>query len=48
MGNGCYQYNTVYRWDDALGTFKKSDAATRDAVLKYFYSALEKPCGAHK
>lgn len=48
LGNGCYQYNTVYRWDDALGTFKKSDAATRDAVLKYFYSVMEKPCGAHK
>jgi hypothetical protein len=48
MGNGCYQYNTVYRWDDALGTFKKSDAATRDAVLTYFYAVMDKPCGAQK
>jgi hypothetical protein len=48
MGNGCYQYQSVYRWDDALGTFKKSDDATRDTVLKYFYSAIEKPCGPQK
>jgi hypothetical protein len=48
MGNGCYQYSTVYRWDDALGTFKQSDTATRDAVLKYFYSVMDKPCGAQK
>jgi hypothetical protein len=48
MGNGCYQYQAVYRWDDALGTFKKSDDATRDAVLKYFYSVIDKPCSARK
>ena len=48
MGNGCQQYNSVYRWDDAVGTFKKSDKATRDAVLKYFYSAIEKPCSGRE
>jgi len=48
MGNGCQQYNSVYRWDDAVGTFKESDEATREAVLKYFYSAVEKPCSARK
>jgi len=48
MGDGCQQYQTVHRWDDAVGTFKKSDDATRDAVLKYFYSAIEKPCNARK
>ena len=44
MGNGCQQYNSVYRWDDAVGTFRKSDEATREAVLRYFYSAIAKPC----
>ena len=44
MGNGCHQYRSVHRWDDALGTFKKADNATRDAVLEYFYSAIHKPC----
>lgn len=48
MGNGCQQYNSVYRWDDAVGTFKKSDQATRDAVLKYFYSVIDKPCNARE
>ena len=48
MGNGCHQYRSVHRWDDALGTFKRSDDATREAVLSYFYSALEKPCAAKK
>ena len=48
MGNGCHQYRSVHRWDDALGTFKKADAATRDAVLKYFYFMIEKPCNAKK
>lgn len=46
LGNGCHQYQSVHRWDNAVGTFKKSDNATRDAVLKYFYSAIEKPCSA--
>ena len=44
MDNGCQQYNSVYRWDDAVGTFRKSDEATREAVLRYFYSAIAKPC----
>ena len=48
MGNGCHQYRSVHRWDDAHGTFRKADAATRDAVLSYFYSVLEKPCNAEK
>ena len=48
MGNGCQQYQTVYRWDDSRGTFKKSDDATRAAVLKYFYSVIENPCSARK
>lgn len=48
MGNDCYQYSSVYRWDDTVGTFKKSDDATRDAVLNYFYSVIEKPCSARK
>ena len=48
MGNGCQQYNSVYRWDDAVGTFRKSDEVTRDAVLGYFYSAIEKPCNARE
>lgn len=46
--DGCYQYQTVHRWDDSRGTFMKSDDATRDAVLKYFYSVIEKPCSAKK
>jgi len=46
MGNGCHQYRSVHRWDDTLGTFKKADVATREAVLKYFYFVIEKPCGA--
>ena len=48
MGNGCQQYNSVYRWDDTVGTFRKSEEATRDAVLRYFYSAIEKPCSARE
>ncbi|QNA88239.1 hypothetical protein G4G28_06500 [Massilia sp. Dwa41.01b] len=47
-GNDCYQYQSVHRWDDALGAFKRSDDATRDAVLKYFYSVIEKPCSARR
>ena len=46
LGNGCHQYRSVHRWDDALGTFRKTDDPTRDAVLSYFYSVLEKPCNA--
>lgn len=46
--DGCYQYQSVHRWDDTRGTFKKSDVATRDAVLKYFYSVIEKPCSARR
>lgn len=48
IGNGCHQYRFVHRWDHARGTFKKSDDATRDAVLKYFYSLIEKPCSVRK
>ena len=48
MGNGCHQYRSVHRWDEARGTFKKSDDTTRDAVLKYFYSLIEKPCTTRK
>lgn len=48
MGKGCQQYNSVYRWDDGVGTFRKSDEATRDAVLKFFFSAIEKPCNARE
>ena len=48
MGHGCQQYLSVYRWDHAAGAFKRSDEATRDAVLKYFYSTIEKPCSARK
>jgi len=47
-GAGCHQYRSVHRWDPALGTLKKVDDATRDAVLKYFYSAIEKPCSTKK
>ncbi|UVW28945.1 hypothetical protein [Massilia sp. H6] len=48
MGNDCYQYSSVYRWDATIGAFKKSDNSTRDAVLDYFYSVIEKPCNARK
>jgi hypothetical protein len=48
VGNGCYQYRSVHRWDDSLGTFKKSEDGTRDVVLKYFYSVIEKPRSARK
>ena len=48
IGNGCHQYRSVHRWDKALGTFKKADAATSDAVLNYFYSVMEKPCHVQK
>lgn len=48
MGNGCHEYRSVHRWDETLGTFKKADDATRDAVLKFFYSVIEKPCSAKK
>lgn len=48
LGNGCHQYRSVHRWDDALATFKKTEEATRDAVLSYFYSVLEQPCNARK
>lgn len=48
LGNGCHQYRSVQRWDDALATFKKTEDATRDAVLSYFYSVLEQPCNARK
>ena len=43
---GCQQYGTVYRWDETVGAFKKVDDATRDVVLKYFYTAIAKPCAA--
>jgi hypothetical protein len=48
IGNGCHQYQSVHRWDDTAGTFKRSDDATRYAVLTYFYSMIEKPCSARK
>ena len=48
LGAGCYQYRSVHRWDPALETFKKVVDATRDAVLKYFYSVMEKPCSTQK
>jgi len=48
MGKGCYQYQSVHRWDDKVGTFRKADDATRDAVLNYFYSTTDKPCSAKK
>lgn len=44
VGKGCQQYRSVHRWDDTVGTFKKVDDATRDAVLQYFYSTISKPC----
>ena len=43
---GCTQFITVYRWDETVGAFKKVDDATRDVVLKYFYTAIAKPCAA--
>lgn len=43
---GCTQFITVYRWDETVGAFKKVDDATRDVVLKYFYTAIAKPCTA--
>lgn len=48
LSDGCQQYSSVFRWDDAAGTFKKSDDATRDTVLQYFYSVIEKPCSVRK
>jgi len=48
MGKNCYQYQSVHRWDDKVGTFRKTDDATRDAVLNYFYSTIDKPCSAKK
>lgn len=48
MGKRCFQYQAVHRWDDAVGAFKRSDDATRDAVLNYFYSVIEKPCSVRK
>lgn len=48
MGKHCYRYQSVHRWDDKVGTFKKTDDATRDAVLKYFYSTVDKPCSVKK
>ncbi len=44
MGNGCQQFRSVHRWDEAIGTFRKVDEATRKHVLNYFYSAIEQPC----
>lgn len=46
--NGCGQYASVHRWDDEVGAFKRVDAATRDVVLNYFYTAIEKPCPPRK
>ena len=48
MGENCYQYQSVHRWDDKVGTFRKTDDATRNAVLDYFYSTIDKPCSAKK
>ena len=42
----CTQFSTVYRWDETFGAFKKADDTTRDVVLKYFYTAIAKPCSA--
>lgn len=41
---GCSQYVSVHRWDAGFGAFKRADDATKDAVLRYFYSAVEQPC----
>lgn len=41
---GCTQYVSVHRWDPGFGAFKRVDDATRDAVLRYFYSTVEPPC----
>ena len=43
-GFGCRQYVSVHRWDGKVGAFQRVDDATRDVVLKYFYTVLEKPC----
>jgi hypothetical protein len=41
---GCRQYTRVHRWDAEVGAFKKVDDATRETVLAFYYSKIEKPC----
>lgn len=41
---GCQQYAVVHRWDDNVDGLKKVDDATRDVVLSFYYSRVEKPC----
>jgi len=41
---GCKQYTRVHRWDAEVDAFKKVDDATRDSVLAFYYSKVEKPC----
>jgi hypothetical protein len=41
---GCSEYEDVHRWDDTVDAFKKVDDATRDVVLNFYYTKVEKPC----
>jgi hypothetical protein len=43
-GHYCSEYVTVHRWDAEIGAFRRSDEATRDRVLDFYYQEVEKPC----
>lgn len=43
-GKKCTEYITVHRWDAEIGAFRRSDDATRDRVLDFYYTNAERPC----
>lgn len=40
----CKEYSSVYRWDEAVGTFRRVDEATAREVIDYFYERVASPC----
>lgn len=40
----CRQYSSVYRWDEAVGTFRRIDEATAKVVVAYYYRFIARPC----
>ncbi|MCV2422990.1 hypothetical protein LNV28_21630 [Paucibacter sp. DJ2R-2] len=40
----CTEHVVVHRWDAEIGAFRRSDEATRDRVLDFYYQVVEKPC----
>lgn len=48
IGRGCFEYSSVYRWDDKVDAFRRVEEAIRERVIALYYAKLGERCGQTK